>query len=110
MSLWTTLARMISQAPVPPRGAVGARAYGIGDVHGRLDLLDEALRLIETDIASSPHVRNFIIFLGDLIDRGPSSAGVLDRLRSYRPARARVVFLAGNHEEIMMRVLSGEKD
>ncbi|TFI59912.1 serine/threonine protein phosphatase [Sphingomonas parva] len=92
------------------RGKEGARAYAVGDIHGRLDLLEKVLRLIETDIASRPAARNFIVFLGDLIDRGPDSAGVVERLRTYRPDFARPVFLSGNHEEILLRILDGDAD
>ena len=91
-----------------PRGTAGARAYAIGDVHGRLDLLDRLLARVEQDMASRPAKKNYIIFLGDLIDRGPESAGVVERLRSYRPSRARPVFLAGNHEEVLLRILGGD--
>ena len=93
-----------------PRGKAGARAYAIGDIHGRLDLLNRLLDQVEQDIAARPPARNFIIFLGDLIDRGPDSAGVVERLRNYRPANARTIFLSGNHEEILLRVLDGEAD
>jgi len=93
-----------------PRGKAGARAYAIGDIHGRLDLLENLLEMVETDIAAQPPARNFIIFLGDLIDRGPDSAAVVERLRTYKPADARPIFLSGNHEEIMLRVLDGDED
>src|SRR5688500_7981441 len=92
-----------------PAGKAGARAYAIGDIHGRLDLLDQLLERIEADIARRRHRKTFIIFLGDLIDRGPDSAGVVERLRSWRPHFARPVFLAGNHEEVLTRMLAGEK-
>jgi serine/threonine protein phosphatase 1 len=67
-----------------PRGKAGARAYAVGDIHGRLDLLNAVIREIEADIAARPPARNFIIFLGDYVDRGPDSAGVIERLRTYR--------------------------
>ena len=91
--------------PVVPSGH---RAYGIGDIHGRLDLLDEMLARIETDIDGRPKARNVIVFLGDLIDRGPSSAQVIERARTYRRAGVRTVFLSGNHEEVLLRLLRGE--
>jgi serine/threonine protein phosphatase 1 len=91
-----------------PRGKAGARAYAIGDIHGRLDLLNRLLEQVEQDIASRPPARNFIVFLGDLIDRGPDSAGVIERLRGYRPRDARTIFLSGNHEEILLRILDGD--
>jgi len=109
MGLFNRLSRgLISSGRSTPRGKSGARAYAIGDIHGRLDLLDRLLARIEADIAARPPKRNFIIFLGDLVDRGPESAQVVDRLLRYRPANARPIFLAGNHEEVMLRMLAGE--
>lgn len=91
-----------------PRGKEGSRAYAVGDIHGRLDLLDDLLLRIEADLASRPEKRTFIVFLGDLIDRGPASAGVVERLRTYAPAHIKPVFLCGNHEEIFLRILRGD--
>ena len=91
-----------------PRGKAGARAYAVGDIHGRLDLLNSILAEIERDMAARPAVKTFIIFLGDLIDRGPDSAGVVERLRSYRNPAARPVFLGGNHEEVLLEILDGK--
>jgi serine/threonine protein phosphatase 1 len=111
MSFLRRLARGSAAKPRPaPRGKEGARAYAIGDIHGCLGLLDQLLVRIEEDAAARPPKRTFIVFLGDLIDRGPSSAGVVDRLRTYRPDFATPVFITGNHEEIMLRVLGGESD
>ena len=93
-----------------PRGKDGARAYAIGDIHGRLDLLELLLAKIEADVAGRPPARNFIIFLGDYVDRGPESAGVIERLRTWQPDYARPIFLGGNHEEVMLRVLRGDED
>lgn len=91
-----------------PLVPAGRRAYAVGDVHGRLDLLDELLRRIEADNAARAPARVTIVFLGDLIDRGPESAQVVERLRRYRPNFAKAVFLMGNHEEVLLRILSGE--
>ena len=93
----------------PPRGKAGCRAYAVGDIHGRLDLLDLLLARIEADIASREPRRTFIIFLGDLIDRGPDSAGVVERLRTYRNPGAQLVFLGGNHEEVLLNILAGQR-
>jgi serine/threonine protein phosphatase 1 len=92
-----------------PTGPDGYRAYAIGDIHGRADLLEELLAKVEADIGSHPPTENFIVFLGDLIDRGPDSAAVVERLRTYGVRDATTVFLSGNHEEVMLRVLAGEK-
>ena len=96
-------------AHAAPRGPDGHRAYAVGDIHGRLDLLDALLARIEADIAARPAATNHVIFLGDLIDRGPQSAGVVERLSGWRPAGVRPVFLCGNHEEVLLRVLDGER-
>lgn len=91
-------------------GPAGHRAYAIGDVHGRLDLLDQILEKIAADHRARKPARTTIVFLGDLIDRGPQSAGVVERLRTYRPSFAKTVFLMGNHEEVLLRILAGEID
>lgn len=91
------------------RGAKASRAYAVGDIHGRLDLLNEILDKIEGDIASREQSQNIVVFLGDLIDRGPDSAGVVERLRTWAPQSAKSVFLCGNHEEALLRVLAGER-
>ncbi len=89
-------------------GGRGRRAYVVGDVHGRLDLLDELLALIEADLAARPVGKAHLIFVGDLIDRGPASAQVVERLRSYRQPGLETLFLLGNHEEVLLRILDGE--
>lgn len=97
-----------ASVPKEPRGKSGARAYAVGDVHGCLHLLDELLERIEADLAARPIGEAFLVFVGDLIDRGPDSAGVIDRLRRYAHPGLRPIFLTGNHEEYFLRILSGE--
>jgi serine/threonine protein phosphatase 1 len=83
------------------------RLYAIGDIHGRLDLLDQLLAAIDADDRSRPARRSVLIFLGDLIDRGPESSGVIDRailLQRERECR----FLLGNHEEVFLKALRGD--
>lgn len=92
-----------------PRTPRGRRAYAIGDVHGRLDLLDRLLSQIEQDVDRRPSRKNALVFLGDLIDRGPDSRGVVERLRNYRHDRLKPYFLGGNHEEVLLRLLTGER-
>ena len=87
----------------------GHRLYAIGDIHGRDDLLADLLAKIEADSSERGAAKRTIVFLGDLIDRGPASAAVVERLRTYEPADTRLVFLAGNHEEVLLRILDGEK-
>src|SRR5688572_16574090 len=84
----------------------GWRVYAIGDVHGCLDELNRLLDGIAGDLnkhASKAH----LIFLGDLIDRGPNSAGVLNRLLSSSLPGDRQSFLLGNHEEVLLDCYDG---
>jgi serine/threonine protein phosphatase 1 len=93
-----------------PAGARGWRAYVVGDIHGRLDLLEELLGKIHQELARRPARKVLLVFVGDLIDRGPSSAQVIERLRSYKHPRVQTMFLLGNHEEVLLRILGGEAD
>lgn len=93
-----------------PAGPRGRRAYAIGDIHGCLDLLDRLLEGIEAEIAEEPRQKTSIVFLGDIVDRGPASAQVVERLRTYSPAGASAHFVMGNHEEVMLRVVAGETE
>jgi serine/threonine protein phosphatase 1 len=81
------------------------RIYAIGDIHGRLDLLNELLARISGDIALRPTARPLYVFLGDYIDRGPASCETIDRLIEHG-ATHESVFLKGNHELIAIKCLS----
>ena len=91
-----------------PAGAPGYRAYVVGDIHGRLDLLEQLLAKIHSELQRRPIAKVLLVFVGDLIDRGPSSAHVVERLRTYRREGIQTVFLLGNHEEVLLRILGGE--
>ncbi len=86
----------------------GRRIYAIGDIHGRLDLLDRLLETIGADDAARGHAGTELIFLGDLVDRGPDSRGVVDRLLALSRASMPVRFLMGNHEEVFLLALEGD--
>ena len=75
------------------------RLYVIGDIHGRLDLLDQLIELINRDIKSREG-EAVIVTLGDYVDRGPNTSGVLDRLAN-NPFEGRYVALKGNHEALL---------
>jgi len=77
------------------RGPEDTVVYAIGDVHGRLDLLQK----MHDAIAAETRGRDWrIVHLGDYVDRGPASAGVLDLLAAWTAADDRVLALAGNHD------------
>jgi serine/threonine protein phosphatase 1 len=79
----------------------GQRVYAVGDVHGRLDLFEALIAAIEADDAAAGPADTTVILLGDLVDRGPNSAGVVARARTWQRQR-RVRILAGNHEEMFL--------
>ena len=104
---------MFNFAPRRESGAAGPRgwrAYAVGDIHGRADLLDLLLGKIHDDIAGRKSRKVLLVFVGDLIDRGPDSARVVERLRTYEQPGVQTIFLLGNHEEVLLRVLGGEAD
>jgi serine/threonine protein phosphatase 1 len=86
----------------------GQRLYVIGDIHGRLDLLDRMARLIAADAAGGAPAKPLGILLGDYIDRGPNSAGVLARLAA-RDFPIPFVALRGNHEQILLDFLEDDR-
>src|SRR3546814_19164862 len=96
--------------PAPPRTVpAGRRVYAVGDIHGRLDLLDDLIARIDADDAARDAGRTDWVFLGDLVDRGPDSAGVIERVIRLSNERPHVRMLAGNHEEEIGRASCRER-
>jgi serine/threonine protein phosphatase 1 len=89
----------------PPRIPAGIRIYAIGDVHGRIDLLDSLLKRVDDNLTASPIEQPIQVFLGDYIDRGPNSRNVLDRLIE-RSRTHKVICLKGNHETFLLEFLN----
>lgn len=87
-----------------PRVGDGQRVYAIGDIHGRADLLTRIRELIAEDLQRSPASDACIVLLGDYVDRGPDSKGVLDQLTTVS-FPARLVALRGNHEAMLLEFL-----
>lgn len=88
----------------------GQRCYAIGDIHGRLDLLSALIAAIRGDSAKADmrEQRPYLVFLGDYIDRGPSSRDVIELLIREDFSWAKPVFLKGNHEEAFVGALGGD--
>ena len=95
----TAVRRPLDTARVPD----GQRVYAIGDIHGRNDLLAQLLTQIDADDAERGSADTHIIFLGDLMDRGEDSAGVIETAMALRDSGRKVRFLMGNHEEVFVR-------
>ncbi|MDO6413694.1 metallophosphoesterase [Sphingomonas sp. BIUV-7] len=93
-------------APTLPEGE---RVYAIGDIHGRLDLLNDLLGLIDLDDEQRGAARTTLILLGDLVDRGQHSASVVERALRLQAAGDRFHAIKGNHEEVMLGALAGDE-
>jgi serine/threonine protein phosphatase 1 len=96
---------LIEEARLPP----GLRVYAIGDIHGRADLLDQLHDKIETDLSTAPE-KTVIVYLGDYVDRGADSHGVVERLTRPRftgPQFSGIetVALLGNHEDMLLQFM-----
>jgi len=83
----------------------GQLLYAIGDIHGRLDLLGMLLATIEANAAQSRSAQKTLVFLGDYIDRGPDSRGVVEALLDDLPPDFEAHFLKGNHEALLLAFL-----
>lgn len=84
------------------------RVYAIGDIHGRADLLLELLGLLAQDDARRDRLPLQLILLGDLVDRGPRSAHVVDQAMALARSGGNVRFVKGNHEEVFVRAARGD--
>lgn len=90
-------------------GPPDMRLYAIGDIHGRLDLLRDLHAAVAADLVRRPCRRFRVIHLGDYIDRGPDSAGVVEHLIEFR-RDGDAVCLAGNHDLYLLRFLDHPAD
>lgn len=75
--------------------------YAIGDIHGQIDMLETALARIEADGGRDAS----IVFIGDLVDRGPGSAQVIDRLMQGQAQGRDWTVLCGNHDDLFVGFL-----
>lgn len=108
MVLKSFFSRKAPAAPPPRVVAPGERIYAIGDIHGRRDCLDDLLiRIGEDDRLRGP-AKTTLVLLGDLVDRGPESRGVIERLSQLAALRP-CIFLMGNHEEVFIDAWEGDE-
>lgn len=98
-------------APSEPGPEPGVCIYAVGDIHGRADLLETLLaRIAEHSTGLPAGTRRRLVFLGDYVDRGPDSRGVLDILCRPPPPGFERVCLMGNHEEFLIGFLDNPTD
>lgn len=104
--------KALSERPRLPEGRrvpEGCRVYVVGDVHGHRDRLERIHGRIRADLHHRPAASPLLVHLGDLIDRGPDSAGCVALLAAGPPIRGvPTVNLMGNHERMMLAALDRE--
>ncbi len=101
---------LLKRKSAPPRVnrlPDGQRVYAIGDIHGRRDCLDVLLERIGEDDKARGAAKTTLVFLGDLVDRGDDSRGVVDRAMKLSDALD-CKFLMGNHEEVFVKAWEGD--
>ena len=95
------LFRSPASAAQAARVPEGERWYALGDIHGRCDLFEALIDAIDADEDTAGPAQTTVVLVGDLVDRGPDSAGVVAAARAWQERRA-VRLLAGNHEEMFL--------
>jgi serine/threonine protein phosphatase 1 len=101
---------MIELSRAPARVPPGHRLYVIGDIHGCSRQLANLHEIIAEDLIRRPADLPLLIHIGDYVDRGADTAGVLNRLTNGFPVdHVPVINLAGNHDETMLNALSGDR-
>jgi|TARA_R110001606_G_scaffold64419_2_gene149541 serine/threonine protein phosphatase 1 len=99
---------VIPEGPVSSATAAmpeGQRAYVVGDIHGREDLLTPLLGKIDEEESRRTSADTHLIFLGDYVDRGPMSSQVIDKLLNLDGSNKKIITLKGNHEASMLSFL-----
>ncbi len=101
---------MITLSPAPASLPGGRRIYAIGDIHGCNEQLGNLHEIIAADLARRPVDAPLLLHIGDYVDRGADTAGVLNRLlERSRIEGVPAVNLVGNHDETMLHALSGDR-
>ena len=78
------------------------KIFAIGDIHGSADKLSTLMEKIPID-----YTKDILVFIGDYIDRGPGSFEVVDYLVELKQNHPDIVFLKGNHEDMLQKYLAG---
>ena len=99
------LDRLLGQETRLPAIPAGRRIFAIGDVHGRLDLLEKLIGQVRDYAAARAPAQNALVLLGDYIDRGPHSKGVIDYLLALDIPGWQITFLRGNHDKAFLDFL-----
>ena len=100
---------MINLTVAPASLPQGRRIYAIGDIHGLSDRLKILHQSIRDDLRQRPMLSALLIHLGDYVDRGPDSAGVVAQLAHGPPIEGiETINLIGNHENTMIEALAGD--
>src|SRR5580693_9200463 len=101
---------MIELSPAPARLPPGRRVYAIGDIHGCAAQLANLHAMIRDDLARRPIESVLLLHVGDYVDRGVDTRGVIAGLVDGSPIRGTdMVNLMGNHENTMIEALNGER-
>ena len=101
---------MIALSPAPATLPPGRRVYAIGDIHGCAAQLASLHAKIAQDLARRPIASALLLHIGDYVDRGVDTKGVIDRLVNGSPIPGtEMVNLMGNHENTMIEALNGER-
>ena len=101
---------MIELSPAPAKLPPGRRVYAIGDIHGCAAQLANLHAEIQADLARRPVASALLLHVGDYVDRGEDTSGVIARLVDGSPVPGtEMVNLMGNHENTMIEALNGER-
>ena len=81
------------------------KVFAIGDIHGCLAKLKKMISLIKLD-----EERDTLVFIGDYIDRGPATKGVVDYVLDLKKRVKKVICLQGNHEQMLLNYVCHNRD
>jgi len=94
--------------PTEPQWNAGEGVtYVVGDIHGQFEKLKSLIDVISGDARTMETEPKRIVFLGDLIDRGPDGRAVIDSLVNFKADGFEMTYIMGNHEEMFLSVLDG---